>query len=248
MNEATNLALPVFEAVFNFRDLGGTPVSEGRALRRLQLFRSGTPDRMLPHELDHLLHVAPLRNVIDLRGPSEPPADLGPLPTRGTRHHFAMWDDELDADEQANWYAEPVGFLTQNYAKPIERFGDQLARAVTILGAPDAWPTLVHCGGGKDRTGLLTALILDSVDVDEDDIVGDYLASESEAQRAFAWFQSHGVVQPEVRRPTIDTVQEPALRTTLAGIRSTYGPARAFLEHCGTPPAAIDTIQVQLVH
>lgn len=202
---------------------------------------------MLPDEADALVRRTGLRTVIDLRGADEAPADLGPLADRASRHHLPMWDDELEADERAHRFAEPVAFLTQNYARLAERYAIQLALAATILGDPEAWPAVVHCAGGKDRTGLAVALILESIGVDEDAIVLDYLASEREAQRAFAWRARDRGGVADGPRPSIDVVQAPALRATLAAIRATHGSARGFLTLYGTATMAFDVIRGQLL-
>jgi len=235
-----------FEAFFNFRDLGGLALLEGGTTQRGRLFRSGMPDLMSPDEADELVHTTGLRTVIDLRGLDEVPTDLGPLVPRVTRHHLPMWDDELEADEQAHRLAEPIAFLTRNYGQLIERFANGFAEAVALLAIPEAWPALVHCAGGKDRTGLLVALILESVGVAEEAIVNDYVASEFEARRAFEWRSERRGADAHPRW-TIDVVQGPALLETLSTIRSRYGSTRGYLIEHGTPPEAFEALRTQLV-
>jgi protein-tyrosine phosphatase len=59
----------------------------------------------------------------------------------------------------------------------LEDAGPQIVGALTALAAPEARPAVFHCTAGKDRTGLLSALVLSLLGVPEDTVVADYALS-----------------------------------------------------------------------
>ncbi len=157
---------------FNLRDLGGYPVRGGGSLRWRTLFRS---DAL--HRIDdagrQVLAGLNLRTVIDLRTHEEAeiaPSALGPAPGP-QRSHIPL----LNTPDFNQLPLE----LTAVYRYLVDARGSSIAAAIGRLSAPDALPGLIHCSAGKDRTGLLSALILAAVGVEDDDIAADYALSRT---------------------------------------------------------------------
>ena len=155
--------------MFNFRDIGGHQaeggtVRSGLVLRSNALVELGDPGR---RELSELGVVT----AIDLREPGErqaEPSDLGGLDA--TVHELALIDGLGDAPT--------LDLLALNIWLLRER-SDQLVRVIRLLNAPDALPGVYFCSSGKDRTGLVSALILSALGVDEKVVIDDYTVSES---------------------------------------------------------------------
>jgi protein-tyrosine phosphatase len=151
--------------VLNLRDVGGYPVAGGGRVRWRMLYRS---DAL--HQLDPVgLRGLGLRSVVDLRTQLEAdyaPSPLTGLPARLT--HVSLIGPDLPS--------EPLG-LAEIYQFIITRRGLQIAEAIRALCSGGAFPALVHCSAGKDRTGIVIALILALVGVPDEVIAADYAFS-----------------------------------------------------------------------
>jgi protein-tyrosine phosphatase len=154
--------------VLNFRDVGGYPVEGGGSVRWRTLFRS---DAL--HQLDSAgvaaLTGLGLRTVIDLRTQLE--VDHAPSPMSARATHVPV----LTGDFQG----VPLE-LGPLYRYFIDECGEQIAAAIAELCGEDVMPALVHCSAGKDRTGVVVALILAVLGVPDELIAADYaLSSEN---------------------------------------------------------------------
>ena len=161
--------------VLNLRDVGGYPVAGGGSVRWRTLFRS---------DALHLLDAAGaaalaglgLRTVLDLRSQAE--VDIAPSPVRGPVTHLPLLADLLALPVPA--VPEPPGSsldLSTIYRYFVDECGDQIAAAIGELTSDDAFPALVHCSAGKDRTGVVIALILAVLGVPDEIIAADYALS-----------------------------------------------------------------------
>lgn len=209
-----------FTTVYNFRDLGGLPTTDGRQVRRGRLYRSDNLGRL--GEVDREAFAAlGIRRVIDLRRAGEVAA-MGRVPewTRVAWHHHhlehELWDHST--------YSEEVGvarWLADRYADLLEQGAADIARVIRLLSDVDEGPTVVHCVAGKDRTGLVSALTLSLLHVSDAEIASDYELTE-QSNIAF----SGGDPSPPdfyVKTPAL------AMRLTLAELASRYGSARDYL-------------------
>jgi len=161
---------------FNFRDLGGYATADGRRVAWRRLFRADGLTRL---DLDDgtVLCELGLATVIDLR-------TLGELEERGrypqeileVEYHHLPLTDVLPPEKDLVRYGEPA-FVTSRYRQLFSEGSASLARAVEVLAGPGALPAVFHCSAGKDRTGILAALILGFLGVPREVIVGDYALS-----------------------------------------------------------------------
>ena len=128
--------------------------------------------------------------------------------------------------------------------------GPHFAEAYRRLAAPDALPGLFHCAVGKDRTGLLAALVLSSLGVSDDDVVADYALSQEAMDRLVTWAIGEG--QDLAARingvPTAHLAAEPeAMRRLLTWVRESYGSTPAYLVALGVSADAIDALAAALL-
>ncbi|MFI9595667.1 tyrosine-protein phosphatase [Nonomuraea sp. NPDC052265] len=162
-----------FTNLRNFRDVGGYATEDGRTVRWQRLYRADSLGWLAGDDL-HAFHALRVRTVIDLRDPSEiEKAGRVPdteglryrnLPVEGRRWNIAEFSEEIGVER----------YLADRYLEVTEDGVENLRAAVETVAAEDNAPVVIHCAAGKDRTGLLTALILSLVGVAEDDIVADY--------------------------------------------------------------------------
>jgi len=160
----------------NFRDLGGYPGADGRRIRWRALFRADGLTRLDADDCAQLAGLG-LVTVIDLR-------TLGEVEERGrfpqdafdVEYHHLPLTDVLPPTEDLSRYDEPA-FVTSRYRQLFSEGSSSLARAVRVLAEPGALPAVFHCSAGKDRTGILAALVLGFLGVPRDVIVEDYALS-----------------------------------------------------------------------
>jgi protein-tyrosine phosphatase len=234
----TDLLLP---GTFNSRDLGGKPAAGG-IIRLGALIRSDAPIRLGEQGRAKLASLG-LQTAIDLREPVErrlDPADLDGLGLE-LRHRPILGED-FDA-------LRTMG-LDEIYRELLESRGENLTAAVRVVSEPDAVPALFFCSAGKDRTGLVSALVLGALGVSDDNIVADYSRTEQNMRGGFraaveARAMAAGITEQEV---AVKVGAPPALmRDVLAWLREHYGGAAGYLLHNGLTQAELEALRRQLV-
>lgn len=152
--------------VYNLRDLGGYPTAAGSVPWRT-LFRSDGLHRLDADGVAALARLG-LRTIVDLRADIEvaqAPSAVAGLAAR-TRHIPMVGDLTVLPAE-----------LDAIYQYMIANRGDAIGAAIKELCAPGALPALVHCTAGKDRTGIVVALVLAVLGVPDEVIGADYALS-----------------------------------------------------------------------
>lgn len=238
------------EGVFNFRDLGGYRAADGRFVRWRRLFRADGLHRLAEAGVSDL-EVLGIRTVLDLRTPRELER-RGRVPSEEvTYHHVPLmletWAPEIvPEDPDDEWIAE-------HYADLLTESPERFAAALRLLADDARYPAVFHCTAGKDRTGVLAAVVLDLLDVVDDDIVADYALSRQATQRWLAWFEAeypdreidpaaHAMLEsrPETMRRFLELVRARfgSVRGYVAGLDvASETPERLAALLLETPPA-----------
>jgi protein-tyrosine phosphatase len=161
----------------NVRDLGGLPAADGRVVRRGALVRADAVDRLSAAGWA-ALWAHGVRTVIDLRNDGERRPDLAERPDDLTTVELPL-DGIEDREFWDRWRAGPA-FGTPVYYRPhLDRFPQRSARVIAAVARARPGGVLIHCGIGRDRTGLVTILALALVGVAPEDIAADYALSSS---------------------------------------------------------------------
>lgn len=242
------------DAAHNVRDLGGYVTSDGSELAWGRLFRADGLALLTDDDLA-VLDALGIRTVIDLRSDREF-ADHGRFPveklpvsfhrlsiidTTWLREDVPVFPDDEDG---------AVGFLTWAYRAMLDQGPDRFAHAIHVLSVPEALPAVFHCAAGKDRTGLLAALILGGLGVDDDTIAADFAASATAMERKRDWAASE---MPEwIERmssmPGYMMAAHPdAIRTILDDLRVRHGSIVGYLSSIGVGSAALADLAGSLV-
>jgi hypothetical protein len=169
---------------YNARDLGGLPTSDGGATRSGQLFRSALPRFVTPDGWREA-YAAGVRTVLDLRSDQEV-VDEQPVDGDGlTRMRVALdpWDDQefWTVLKTRRWAGTPLYFSPLLARKPIS-----VAAVVTAIARAEPGGVIFHCAAGRDRTGVLSLLLLGLAGVDADTIADDYDLSHEPLRAMFA--------------------------------------------------------------
>jgi protein-tyrosine phosphatase len=153
--------------LYNLRDLGGYPTADGELPWRT-LLRSDALHQLDAVGLAGLLALG-LRTIVDLRTHVEAEIAPTPLDLLAARHaHVSILGGDLQA--------LPLE-LDAIYGYVVRQCGGAIADAIRPLCAPQAFPALVHCSAGKDRTGIVIAMVLAVLGVPDDVIAADYALS-----------------------------------------------------------------------
>jgi protein-tyrosine phosphatase len=220
---------------FNFRDLGGLPARDGRHTRRGLLFRSDSLQALTPGDVATLRDGFGLKVVVDLRLAREV-AEEG----RGLLASCPEIDYVNAPLEMASVRSiAPQEVLNTLYRQCLE--SASMAHAVERIAAHAGQPTLFHCAAGKDRTGVVAAMVLSVMGVDDEAIVADYLASAPNMpkmlERFATWprYREHLAAMP----PQVYAVEEQPIRIFLAELRKGHGGALAWAARRGIPSSAL---------
>jgi protein-tyrosine phosphatase len=163
------------EGCLNFRDLGGYPTRDGRAVRWGQLFRSDALHLLTPEDVARLRSELGIGTIIDLRSSAELSSEgRGRLLDEPIAfHHIPLFDGD-----QRRTAPGPQDSLADIYFLLAEFARDPIARVIRVLADAPA-PAVYHCAAGKDRTGLISAVLLGLLDVEEELIIADYALSSA---------------------------------------------------------------------
>jgi protein tyrosine/serine phosphatase len=162
----------------NFRDLGGLETIDGARVRCGLLFRSSGLEELTALDVAQLVDVIGIRTVIDLRTADDRDA-ASPLDATGVRvvnlpirqeAHALSTSRPMTAD---GWTDVPL-VLRQFMEMSVE----SIRTLVTEL-ADGAMPAVFHCAAGKDRTGVVAAILLEAIGVTRAAIIDDFAASEA---------------------------------------------------------------------
>jgi protein-tyrosine phosphatase len=172
-----------WDGFHNARDLGGLPTTDGGTTRRGQLIRSALL-QFVTQDGWRAAYDAGVRTIVDLRNPQEV-VDVV-MPDNG----FTWVNVELDGVEDVEFWKYLQQQLldgTPLYFGPfLRRKPDRVAAAITAIARAGDGGVLFHCGAGRDRTGLVTLLLLSLVGVDADTIGADYDLSAAALPTLFA--------------------------------------------------------------
>lgn len=244
--------LVALDAVHNFRDLGGYPAADGRTIRWRTLFRADGLYRLTSTDLEVVRGLG-LRTVIDLRTEEELtasgrfPVEYHPI----TFHHVPVIDSTwrgLETDDVAN--GDPADFLEWAYLDMLENTPERFARALSHLCEVEVLPAVFHCAAGKDRTGVLSMMVLGSLGVPDEVIVADYALTSEATARMREWARRSS---PELSKrldaaPAAFVASVPeAMRRVIAVVNERHGSIRGMVRALGVTDAELGQLAASLL-
>ncbi len=234
------------EAVHNFRDLGGYPTAGGRTTKWRTLFRSDGLYRLRSaDDMSRVMQLG-LKSVIDLRTEREQ-REQGIFPINDievTFHHLSIVDVTW-SDTETPEFEDEVEFLVWGYRDMLEIGSSRFADAMHVLAQTDSLPAVFHCAAGKDRTGVLAALLLSSLGVDDAHICADYGLTQDAMRRSIAWSKVH---RPELAEryatiPKAYLAADPrAMQIILKELAQQHGSVRNYVHEIGVADATVEAL------
>ena len=235
---------------FNFRDLGGYAGTDGRMTRWGRLYRSDALHELTDADVVALRDLG-LRTIVDLRTERElHRSGRGPLePEAVAFHHLAVVQEgqrgSLATEREAVAAPAPAGDdLAERYLWYLDVGRDSLVEALTLLGGADQYPLVFHCAAGKDRTGVLAALVLEILGVDREVIVADYVITAERIRFILDRWRSDPEFADRMAKvpPSRFSVEAPTMEGFLDGLAERHGGARSWAIGAGVAPAALDAM------
>lgn len=239
------------DGIFNVRDLGGIATVDGSLITPGRLLRADALQRV-NGSADELKSYGVVR-VVDLRDDTERELS-GVISVDGIDVvHEPMldptfaWVDKADVDMSQ--------LLVTRYREILGNFGSRLVGAFnsvsdTVVSEPSG-AVAFHCAVGKDRTGILAALILSVLGVDSEAIVADYTRSSSVTAIQLQWLWSFGYLREEVTDDDLAvglwSARPETMRSTLSWLTEEFGSAEKYLIANGVEPAVIDELRHYLL-
>lgn len=226
----------VLDNLINCRDLGGYPCEDGSVTRFGRLLRAGMPRPLSERDLRFLEEYG-VKAVLDLRGNKE--AELYPAfkncETNIRYRHVSL----LEINPATMDLHRP---LIEAYRETLDYYGQAVAESLRFI-LESGTPFLFHCFIGKDRTGMLAAIILHMAGVDDEDIVADYEISYSYLENFFRHEREIGsglVWDCDEHQRRSDRVNMLAF---LDYINSKFGSIEGYLRNIGMTESELDGLR-----
>jgi len=237
--------LLAWEGCHNARDLGGYATAEGRETRWGAVVRSDSPTALTEAGRAALAEYG-VRAIVDLRLPDELADYPNPFAEPGD-HGIAYTN--ISFIDPAAAPPEAVSTLAEDYLQMLDRYRRGVAEVIAaVANAPDG-AVLIHCAAGKDRTGLVSALLLGLVDVPEETIAADYaLTAELLRPREQEWLENGPGERAE--REAVVARYAPTAAVMLEVLRTLterYGGVEAYLLEAGASRTDLDRLRDRLL-
>ena len=235
------------EGTYNVRDCGGYRTREGRVVKWGVFFRADGLHRLTPQGQAALLGRG-VRTIIDLRRSDE--LQVMPNVFAGSKavhyHHISLLVDE---DSKVGPQRDPEP-LAMTYRKILDERQAQVCRTLAVFADADGLPGLVHCTAGKDRTGVITALLLGLAGVPHETIIADYALTSTYLGEGFM----AGLKQRALERgftweqyAPLTTCPPENMAQTLQHIDAAYGGVEPYLRHIGLSEAQLAGLRGRLL-
>ena len=225
------------EGLHNLRDLGGYAAQDRTTTRWGQMYRSDSPHRVGADGLKQLEELG-VTTVIDLRHSGELESAPNPLSALPDYRHISLFaglkSDPLTAQDS----------LEALYEATLEQCGDSVREVIeTIANAEGA--VLLHCTAGKDRTGIISALLLLAVGVQSEDVVTDYALTAMHARSLLNELLEKTKLAggDSGRFARFLTAEPETMHSTLEALHAKHGSARAYLEGIGVSKQSLARLE-----
>ncbi|MFI6166555.1 tyrosine-protein phosphatase [Nocardia sp. NPDC051052] len=214
-----------FERLHNFRDLGGYPTEDGQVVRWQRLFRSDSLSKLRDEDWTSFLNLG-VTTVIDLRYPWE-------IDRAGrVRHHQSLAYHNLSIEHRPYDQAalgpeiETGPYLAERFVEVANDGVAEIRRALEVIAEADG-PTVFHCASGKDRTGLLAALVLTLLGVSEERIIEDFTLTELATGRLVADWRA-AYPGKELKWPGYGRAPAAVMRLFLDALTAEHGSVHGY--------------------
>ena len=241
-----------WDGCFNVRDLGGLETATGRRTRSGAVVRAdnvrGLTAAGWQAALDH-----GVRRLVDLRfeakreSEPDPPAGVDVVAVSLFGGHDPVVENRIaerliSADDAA---AAHAGF----YIRTLEQRPETVAAAVAaVAGADRASGVVIHCFAGKDRTGIISALVLGVAGVPDEIVAADYAESGRNMSHLFDdWIADAASEEDRELRRRLALAEQATMQLVLEWLRERAGGAAGYLLEAGLSEEQLERLRARLV-
>jgi protein-tyrosine phosphatase len=230
-----------WEGCFNARDLGGLPTADGHTTRHGVFLRGDTLCDLTEDGRRSLLEDG-VRTVVDLRSDDELAREPNPFATiDGVRYeHRPLNDPGVTSRISA------IEDQTERYRVMLDGNGQRVAAILNVI-ATSPRAVLFHCFAGRDRTGIVAAILLRLAGVPDDAIVQDYALSDERLEKRYDEWSKRWTEADKARIERSIVEAETTIRGTLGHLDEKYGGVEPYLLKHGLDPAAIGRLKGDLI-
>jgi protein tyrosine/serine phosphatase len=228
----------VWDGLLNVRDLGGHPTEDGGETRFGSIVRADSVRQLSDEGWKELVDYG-VKTVVDLRADEEleadPPAELPVDVLHVPFIEQNAWP-EIESELEAAVKAAPdVATATRDvYLIFLEHFNRNVAAAVRAVANASEGGVVIHCAGGKDRTGLLTAFLLHIAGVGTNEIAQDYALSEERLRtRHEEWLAKAQSEEERERVKRMSQTPADSMKGVFEELERRYGSVEEFLRQAG---------------
>ena len=243
----------LWDGLLNVRDLGGHPTEDGDETRFGSIIRADSVRQLSDDGWAALVDYG-VKRIVDLRANEEleadPPAELPVevLHVPFLEPEASDWEGVETELEAAVRAAPDVPTATRDvYLIFLERFAPNVAAAIRAVANAPEGGVVIHCAGGKDRTGLLTAFLLHLAGVGIDEIAMDYALSEERLRpRHDLWLAEAESEEERERLERIMQTPAQSIRGVFDELARRYGSVEGYLRHAGLSDQDLERARARL--
>lgn len=224
-----------FRGVLNFRDLGGYVTADGRTTKWGRLFRSNALHELTDEDLVAFRRLGVV-SIVDLRSSGEVARNgRGLLDSEAVRFVNYPVLSDAEAEEPRDQSTLGPAYLSRRYLQYLDVGAASLVAAMEEMSVAENYPIVFNCFLGKDRTGVLAALVLSCLGVDRTTIAEDYAITGPRVHLITERLRQ----DPRVRRalaqsdPVLLAADEATMTEFLLEVDRRFGGARAWVEGAG---------------
>jgi protein tyrosine/serine phosphatase len=238
-----------FSGVFNFRDLGGYPTTDGRTTRWGRLYRSDALHGFTQSDLE-LFRRLGINSIVDLRNPAEVErTGRGPL----TEEHISFTNTSIlsgnPVEEKVDTSELGEDYMWHRYLHYLDVGGEAFVGAFNSITRGENLPLVFNCFFGKDRTGVLAALVLSCLGVEAQAIVADYALTSTRVNLILEKLREDPVQRDTIERsdPVLLDATEHTMSRFLAEMDQRYGGACSWVLSKGVTTQQIEVLKRELL-
>ena len=237
-----------WDGCLNVRDLGGHPTEDGLETRWRSVVRADSVRALTDAGWESLVAHG-VERIVDLRSHGEvaadPPQDV-PIQVVHVpvlpEHGDPVWE-EIERVAGSDPGRETEIF----YLESLRRWGDRFVDAVAAVADASEAPVVVHCQGGRDRTGIVAALLLRLAGVSREDAAADYALSSARLEPNWRrWVYEAPDDEERERRVRLSATPAPTMFGTLEGLEREHGSVAEFLRAHGLSDESVVRARARL--
>lgn len=238
-----------FEGAYNIRDLGGLPTRDGGVTRPRVFVRADCLHQLTPAAQQQMIDYG-IRTIIDLRTSEE--LQMSPDVFAGSQMvnylHLPFVGDELASGAAWQEAYQKQAPMHERYVAHLPLCQPALRTIFTAL-AEETPTVLFHCFAGKDRTGMIAALLLGALGVPDEVIAEDYAHTYVRLTPLIAkWRVTAEAEGQDMEQFEIDVrADAETIQFMLDYVRAEYGSAEGYLRLCGVTGDQLDRIREKFV-